>query len=47
MPNIEILRKLDDSVLLRAIKHSNSMKVERESREKPTDQPTKVTASKF
>jgi len=32
MPNIEILRKLDDSIILGAIRSSNEMKVEREAR---------------
>jgi UDP-N-acetyl-D-mannosaminuronate dehydrogenase len=35
MPNIEILRKLDDSVLLDAIRTSNRMKVEREAHQRP------------
>ncbi len=31
MPNIEILRKFDDSQILRAIQASNKAKVERET----------------
>jgi UDP-N-acetyl-D-mannosaminuronate dehydrogenase len=46
MPNIEILRKFDDSLLLGAIQSSNLAKVERESRKKLSDQKTKVTASR-
>jgi UDP-N-acetyl-D-mannosaminuronate dehydrogenase len=34
MPNIEILRKLDDSVILEAIRISNSMKIDRDVRGK-------------
>ena len=37
MPNIEILRKLDDSAFLKAIKASNQAKVDREARKKLTD----------
>ena len=33
MPNIEILRKLDDSIILNAIKDSNNMKIEHERRQ--------------
>ncbi len=36
MPNIEILRKLDDSVVLEAIRTSNKMKIEREARRAET-----------
>jgi UDP-N-acetyl-D-mannosaminuronate dehydrogenase len=45
MPNIEILRKFDDSALLRAIQTSNQVKIERESRKKLTAQTTKATGS--
>ena len=34
MPNIEILRKLDESVILEAIRTSNRMKIERDARGK-------------
>jgi UDP-N-acetyl-D-mannosaminuronate dehydrogenase len=34
MPNIEILRKFDESVILEAIQTSNKMKIEREARDK-------------
>jgi UDP-N-acetyl-D-mannosaminuronate dehydrogenase len=34
MPNIEILRKFDDSVILEAIRTSNRMKIERDVRDK-------------
>jgi len=34
MPNIEILRKFDESVILDAIRASNCLKIEREAREK-------------
>jgi UDP-N-acetyl-D-mannosaminuronate dehydrogenase len=34
MPNIEILRKFDESVILDAIRASNRLKIEREAREK-------------
>jgi UDP-N-acetyl-D-mannosaminuronate dehydrogenase len=43
MPNIEILRKFDDSSLLRAIQASNSAKIERDSTKKPSDQTVKAT----
>jgi UDP-N-acetyl-D-mannosaminuronate dehydrogenase len=45
MPNIVILRKFDDSSLLRTIESSNHAKVERESRKKLNDQTTKATGS--
>jgi UDP-N-acetyl-D-mannosaminuronate dehydrogenase len=45
MPNIEILRKFDDSSLLRAIESSNRAKIERESRKKLSEQTTKATGS--
>ena len=49
MPNIEILRKFDDSSLLRAIQASNHAKIERESDKKSdkklNDQNIKVTGS--
>jgi UDP-glucose 6-dehydrogenase len=34
MPNIELLRKFDDSMILRAIQTSNLKKIEREARKK-------------
>ncbi len=37
MPNIEILRKFDDSMILRAIQASNQMKIEREAQKESTD----------
>lgn len=46
MPNIEILRKFDDSSFLRAIQTSNQAKVERESRKKLDHQSIKATASR-
>jgi UDP-N-acetyl-D-mannosaminuronate dehydrogenase len=46
MPNIEILRKFDDSSLLRAIQTSNLAKVERESHKKLNKQTTKAAASR-
>jgi UDP-N-acetyl-D-mannosaminuronate dehydrogenase len=42
MPNIEILRKFDDSSLLRAIRASNGSKIERDSAQKSSDQSVKV-----
>ena len=41
MPNIEILRKCDHSVILEAIRSSNQMKIEREARRvaRPLDRP--------
>lgn len=45
MPNIEILRKFDDSVLLNAIKGSNQLKIERESHDKSKEQNLKVSVS--
>ena len=45
MPNIEILRKFDDSSFLRALETSNRAKIERESRKKLSDQATKATGS--
>lgn len=44
MPNIEILRKFDDSPLLRAIQTSNRAKIERDERKKLTAQVVKATA---
>jgi UDP-N-acetyl-D-mannosaminuronate dehydrogenase len=41
MPNIEILRKLDDSTLLAAIKHSNEAKLDREARKTLAEQSMK------
>jgi len=43
MPNIEILRRFDDSPLLRAIQTSNRAKIERDSIKKSTDERMKVT----
>lgn len=37
MPNIELLRKLDDSMMLRAIQASNQMKIARDSQKESTD----------
>lgn len=37
MPNIEILRKFDDSLMLRAIQGSNQMKISREAQKESTD----------
>ena len=46
MPNIEILRKFDDSSLLRTIQSSNRAKIERESRRKKlNDQSAKTIGS--
>ena len=45
MPNIEILRKFDDSSLLKAIQTSNRAKIERGSRNKLSDQSIKATGS--
>jgi len=42
MPNIEILRKFDDSAILRAIQASNRKKFEREAREETGDDTMKV-----
>jgi UDP-N-acetyl-D-mannosaminuronate dehydrogenase len=46
MPNIELLRKFDDSSLLRAIQTSNSAKVARDSRKKLDDKSVKATGSR-
>jgi UDP-N-acetyl-D-mannosaminuronate dehydrogenase len=46
MPNIEILRKFDDSAFLRAIEDSNRAKIEREARKKTLDQSVNVTGSR-
>ncbi len=46
MPNIDILRKFDDSSLLRAIQTSNRAKIERESGKKLTDQTTEAPRSR-
>jgi UDP-N-acetyl-D-mannosaminuronate dehydrogenase len=46
MPNIEILRKFNDSMLLNAIRASNHAKVERDSKKKPADQSVKAIVSK-
>jgi UDP-N-acetyl-D-mannosaminuronate dehydrogenase len=45
MPNIEILRKFDDSSLLRTIQSSNDAKVEREAGKKLSDHTMKATGS--
>jgi UDP-N-acetyl-D-mannosaminuronate dehydrogenase len=45
MPNIKILRRFDDSALLKAIETSNEAKIERESRKKSSDQSAKATLS--
>jgi UDP-N-acetyl-D-mannosaminuronate dehydrogenase len=45
MPNIEILRKFDDSSLLKAIETSNRAKTDRESRRKLSEQTAKATRS--
>lgn len=45
MPNIEILRKFDDSSFLGAIQASNRAKIERDSRNKSSDQSIKMTRS--
>jgi UDP-N-acetyl-D-mannosaminuronate dehydrogenase len=37
MPNIEILRKFDNSIVLNAIKDSNNVKIERERRQSEVD----------
>jgi UDP-N-acetyl-D-mannosaminuronate dehydrogenase len=42
MPNIEILRKFDDSSLLNAIRKSNAAKIERDSVKKSSDQAVKA-----
>lgn len=41
MPNIEILRKLDDSALLNMVKASNKAKLEREAQKKAAEQAMK------
>jgi UDP-N-acetyl-D-mannosaminuronate dehydrogenase len=46
MPNIKILRKFDDSSLLRAIESSNQAKVERESRVESTAQRVPAAGAK-
>ncbi len=46
MPNIEILRKFDDSALLQAIRASNSAKIEREARKKQGDPKVEATRSR-
>ena len=45
MPNIELLRKFDDSSLLRALEASNSAKIERESGKKASGPTAKVSGS--
>jgi UDP-N-acetyl-D-mannosaminuronate dehydrogenase len=46
MPNIEILRKFDDSELLRAIRASNGAKIERDSTRKLSEQNVNATGSR-
>jgi len=46
MPNIEILRKFDDSEFLRAIQASNRAKIARESRKKHEDQSAQAAPSR-
>jgi len=46
MPNIEILRRFDDSELLRAMEGSNRSKIERESRKKVSNQTVGAAQSK-
>ena len=45
MPNIEILRKFDDSQILRAIQASNKAKLEREAVKNLSNQPATVSSS--
>jgi UDP-N-acetyl-D-mannosaminuronate dehydrogenase len=45
MPNIEILRKFDDSQILRAIQASNKAKLEREAGKNLSNQPATVSSS--
>jgi hypothetical protein len=44
MPNIEILRKFTKSDLLDAIRASNELKIERESKAKAADAPAEQLA---
>jgi len=46
MPNIEILRKFDDSQLLRTLQASNRSKIEREEAKKASGQEADVTGSR-
>jgi hypothetical protein len=46
MPNIEILRKFDDSALLQAIKASNLAKINREARKKQGEPKVETTRSR-
>jgi UDP-N-acetyl-D-mannosaminuronate dehydrogenase len=46
MPNIQILRKFDDSHLLEAIQASNRAKIERETAKKRIDQAMSVSGSR-
>lgn len=46
MPNIEILRKFDDSAILKAIKASNQEKIQRESRKKLNEQNLKPVGTR-
>jgi UDP-N-acetyl-D-mannosaminuronate dehydrogenase len=46
MPNIELLRRFDDSELLRAIKSSNRAKVERDARKKSSGESVEATRSR-
>jgi UDP-N-acetyl-D-mannosaminuronate dehydrogenase len=45
MPNIDLLRKFDDSALLKAIQSSNRAKIERDSQKKSSDQTVGATRS--
>lgn len=47
MPNIEILRKFDDSNLLNAIRESNRLKIERETPAKPSLQAATASSSSY
>jgi UDP-N-acetyl-D-mannosaminuronate dehydrogenase len=46
MPNIEILRRFDDSPILRAIETSNRAKIERESKKKASTENLEATRSR-
>jgi UDP-N-acetyl-D-mannosaminuronate dehydrogenase len=46
MPNIEILRKFDDSALLQAIRASNAAKIEREARKKQGNPKAEATPAR-
>lgn len=47
LPNIEILRKFDDSSLLKAIQNSNSAKIERESHQIPDGHSMKAAVPRI